>query len=188
MSDPAGDTRVAGDPGLVAETERLRIRRLAAPDAPFILALLNDPDFLRYIGDRGVRTVDDAAAYIEDGPVASYRAHGVGLCLVLERATGSPAGICGVLRRPTLEDPDLGFAFLPDYRGRGYALEAAGAVMRHAAGLGIERLAAIVSPGNEASARLLAKLGFRFEGLVRLTPEAHELELYGADLTGSAAR
>jgi len=179
----------AWDAALVAETERLRIRRLAASDAAFILALLNDPDFLRHIGDRDVRTIGDAEAYIENGPVASYRAHGVGLYLVVERATGAPAGICGVLRRPTLEDPDLGFAFLPAFRGRGYALEAAGAVMRHAAAeRGIDRLVAIVSPGNDASTRLLAKLGFRFEGMVRLAEDAKELELYGADLTGSAGR
>ncbi len=183
MSDPAEDAT------LIAETERLRIRRLAAADAPFILTLLNDPDFLRFIGDRGVRTLDDAARYIENGPVASYREHGVGLCLVVERATGAPAGIAGVLRRPALDDADLGFAFLPDFRGRGYALEAAEAVMRHAASdHGIERLVAIVSPGNESSTRLLAKLGFRFEGLVRLSEDAKELELYGADLTGWPAR
>ena len=98
-------------------------------DAPFILGLLNDPDFLRYIGDRGVRTLDDAAAYITNGPLASYARHGFGLYLVSLGDTGVPIGISGVLRRDTLPDPDIGFAFLPGFRRQGYALEAARAVL-----------------------------------------------------------
>lgn len=166
--------------GVVRETPRLRIRRMTADDASFILELLNDSDFLRYIGDRGVRTLDDAAAYIANGPVASYERHGFGLYLVSLAGTGVPIGIAGILRRDSLDHPDIGFAFLPAHRGQGYALEAARAVMDHAErDLGLDRVVAIVSPDNSASRRLLEVLGFRSEGLVRLAADAHEVELFG---------
>jgi len=169
---------------VVAETERLRLRRLAADDAPFILELLNDPDFLRNIGDRGVRTETDARGYILDGPVASYERHGFGLYLV-ELPGSGPIGISGLVRREALPGPDIGFAFLPAWRGQGYALEAARAVRRHAAeDCGLERLLAIVSPGNTASRRLLERIGFRFEGMTRLADDAAEVELLVCDLDG----
>jgi len=169
---------------VVAETERLRLRRLTADDAPFILELLNDPDFLRNIGDRGVRTEADARGYILDGPVASYERHGFGLYLVELPGTG-PIGISGLVRREALPGPDIGFAFLPAWRRRGYALEAAQAVSRHAAeDCGLDRLLAIVSPGNAASRRLLEKIGFRFEGMTRLADDAAEVELLICDLDG----
>ncbi|HEX7242705.1 MAG TPA: GNAT family N-acetyltransferase [Longimicrobiaceae bacterium] len=145
----------------VIETGRLRLRRLAEEDAPFILELVNDPDWLRFIGDRGVRDLDDARRYVVDGPVASYGRHGYGLYLVETREDAAPAGICGLVRREWLEEADLGFAFLPRFRGRGLAREAARATLEYAAGtLGLERISAIVSPGNEASLRLLRELGF----------------------------
>ena len=169
---------MSGD--IVAETARLRLSRLTAGDAPFILELLNDPDFLRFIGDRGVRSTDDAVSYIENGPAASYQRHGFGLYLVTVRDTSEPAGIAGLLRRDTLDAADIGFAFLPAFRGVGYALEAAEAVMGHAErDFGLTRVVAIVSPGNEASRRLLERLGFRFERLIRLGDETPELELFG---------
>ena len=169
---------------VIAETERLRLRRLSADDAPFILELLNDPDFLRNIGDRGVRTEADARGYILDGPVASYERHGFGLYLV-ELPGSGPIGISGLVRREALPGPDIGFAFLPAWRGRGYALEAAEAVRRHAAvECGLQRLLAIVSPGNTASRRLLEKIGFRFEGMTRLADDAAEVELLICDLDG----
>lgn len=168
--------------GVVIETSRLRLRRMTAEDAPFILELLNDPGFLRYIGDRGVRTLDDAVAYIANGPVASYERHGFGLYVVTVGAPEVPIGIAGVLRRETLDDPDIGFAFLPAWRGQGYAREAARAVLAHAArDLGLRRLVAIVSPGNDPSRRLLEALGFRLEGRIRLSEDAAEVDLFALD-------
>jgi RimJ/RimL family protein N-acetyltransferase len=161
-------------------TERLTLRPLHGGDAPFIRGLLNEPSFLRYIGDRGVRTLDDARTYIADGPVASYRANGFGLLLVTERATAAPLGICGLLRRPALDAPDLGFAFLPAHWGRGYAFEAARAVLDHSrAALGLGRIVAITSLDNAPSIRLLEKLGFTFERTLRLAAD-DEVRLFAS--------
>lgn len=153
------------------ETARLRIRDLGASDAPFIVSLLNDPAFLRFIGDRGVRTVGDALEYIEKGPVASYEQHGFGLQAVEPKDGGGAMGICGLLQREELEAPDLGFAFLPDFRGRGAAREAAEAVLQDAtARLGLRRVLAITQADNTASITLLERLGFHFE---RMLPSPH---------------
>lgn len=161
-------------------TPRLTLRRLDEADAPFILELLNDPDWLRHIGDRGVRTLDDARGYINDGPLAMHARYGFGLDAVTLRGDGTPIGLCGLLRREELEDPDLGFAFLPAHRGRGLAREAALATLAHAAqALGLRRIVAITAPGNAASIRLLESLGFRFERTLRLHDDAEELRLYG---------
>lgn len=148
----------------VLETERLSLRRLAEDDAAFILELVNDPDWLRFIGDRGVRTPDDARAYVLNGPAASYARHGFGLYLVELRDGSTPVGMCGLLKRDWLDDVDVGFAFLPRFRGMGLAHEAARATLDFATGvLGLPRIAAIVSPENAGSIRLLEKLGMRFE-------------------------
>jgi len=161
------------------DTERLRIRELTPADAPFILALLNDPDFIRNIGDRNVRTPDDARRYIEAGPMASYARHGFGLCLVQTIDGGDPIGICGVLKRDELPEPDIGFAFLPAYRSQGYAREAATAVLTHArAVLRLPRLLAFVNPDNGPSIRLLERLGFRFERMIRLNNRTVDLKLF----------
>jgi RimJ/RimL family protein N-acetyltransferase len=166
----------------VLETDRLRLRRLAREDADFIIRLLNDESFLRYIGDRGVRTVEDAERYIVDGPVDSYVQNGFGLYCVELAATGDPVGICGLVRRPALADPDIGFAFLPEYRAKGYALEAALAVLEYARNdLGLRRILAITSPDNERSERLLQKIGMRYECRVRLTDEKTPLRLFVSD-------
>ena len=146
------------------ETARLTIRRFTTDDAPFVYALYNDPDFLHYIGDRGVHSVADARAYIEAGPIASYARHGFGLYVVELKSTGEPIGVCGILKRDSLDAPDLGFAFLPDYRSRGYAGEAARSVLAFARGtLRLTRILAITSPGNAISMALLRKLGFTLE-------------------------
>jgi RimJ/RimL family protein N-acetyltransferase len=151
------------------ETARLRLRRLAPDDADFILALLNDPAFLRYIGDKGVRDLDQAREYIRNGPMASYLRHGFGLYLVALR-DGTPIGMCGLLKRETLDGVDLGFAFLPDFRAQGYAHESAEAVLAHEqAAWGLTRVLAITSPDNLASIGLLEKLGFCFERMAQLT-------------------
>lgn len=164
------------------ETARLTLTRLGDPDAEFIRGLLNEPSFLRFIGDRGVRTTDDARRYIQDGPVASYARYGFGLLRVGLKADDTPIGICGVLRRDTLPEPDLGFSLLPAYWSNGYAHEAAGAVMQHARGtLGLGRILAVTSLDNESSIRLLAKLGFHFERLIRLGDDATDLRLFASE-------
>lgn len=152
------------EPAVAFETERLVLRCQRADDAPFVLRLMNDPDWLRYIGDRGVRTLADARAYIRDGAEASYARHGYGLYLAETREGRVPVGLCGLLRRDFLAEPDLGYALAAEHRGRGYAREAAAATVEHARGaLGLARLSAIVSPDNAASIRLLEGLGFAFE-------------------------
>ena len=168
---------------VVLETERLRLRQLTSSDAPFIVALLNDPDWLRYIGDRGVRTEEQAVAYIENGPQRSYAAHGFGLYLVERKAGGEAIGLCGLIQRDFLTDIDLGFAFLPNFRGAGYAFEAAAGVLRDAgARLTLTRVVAITALDNEPSARLLQKLGFHFEGLIAYPGEDEPVRLFGCTL------
>ena len=159
------------------DTERLELHPFTEADADFVLRLLNEPSFLRYIGDRGVHDLDSARRYIADGPVAGYARHGHGLLRVVRRADGASLGMCGVLRRDSLPAPDLGFSFFPDYWSQGYAQESARAVMDHARqSLDIGRILAITTQDNEASMRLLGKLGFRFDRMV--TMGAEELRLF----------
>ena len=153
----------------VLETRRLVLDELTTDDAEFILELVNEEPFLRNIGDKGVRNQADACQYILTGPVASYERHGHGLYRVALKKAGVPIGICGVLKRDGLEDPDVGFAFLERHWANGYAFESATAVLEHARKtLGLGRILAITSPDNEASVGLLAKLGFVFERTTRL--------------------
>lgn len=160
-------------------TPRSRLRPLALTDDAFILQLLNEPGWLRFIGDKGVRSLEDARRYIETGPRAMYARHGFGLLLVERLDDGVPMGLCGLIKRDTLPDVDIGFAFRPAFGGQGYALEAATAVMAHAREvLGLRRVVAITTPDNAASARLLEKLGMRLEGLVRMPPKNEELRLF----------
>jgi RimJ/RimL family protein N-acetyltransferase len=165
----------------VVETARLSLRRLVTDDAPFMLRLLNEPSFIQNIGDRGVRTIDDARRYLLDGPIASYEVNGFGLYLVELAATGTPIGICGLLKRPQLADVDIGFSLVPEFWSQGYAFEAASAVMAFArASLGLQRVVAITSLHNDPSARLLSRLGFVFERNIHLAPGGEELKLFGA--------
>ncbi len=164
---------------IVCETPRLRLRQLTQDDAAFILELLNEPDFIRNIGDRNVRTLEDARRYIRTGPVSGYERAGFGLYRVELKDTATPIGVCGLLKRDYLPDVDVGFALREDFRGRGYAFESASAVMRHAReALGIERIVAITSPDNHASIRLLSRLGLRFERMIRAPDEDREIRLY----------
>ena len=166
----------------VLETERLNLRRLTGDDAAFILELLNDPSFIKNIADRGVRSVAAARRYILDGFVASYEKHGFGLYLVELKESGAPAGICGLVKRDTLADVDIGFAFLPRYRSKGYALESALAVKAYALDvLGLKRLVAITNPDNEGSIRVLEKIGLKYERMFRLSDDAPEIRLYALD-------
>ena len=171
---------------LSLETSRLNLRWLTLDDAAFILALVNDPDWIRFIGDKSVTNLDAARSYLETGPMAMYRRHGFGLNRVALRADYAAIGICGLLQRETLAEPDLGFAFLPEFRRRGYALEAAQAILEHASKvMGLSRVVAILSPQNIASAGLLEKLGFNFERNYQAEPNASILDQYVIDLKNS---
>ena len=163
----------------VLETERLSLRKLTVDDAEFILALLNEPSFLRYIGDKKVRNLDDARQYILNGPVASYERHGFGLNCVELQESYTPIGMCGLLKREELPDPDIGFALLPDYWNKGFAFEAAEAVLKDARNL--PRILAITSLDNEASINLLQRLGFGFERVVQLSPNGEQLRLFSLE-------
>ncbi|NMH64268.1 GNAT family N-acetyltransferase [Shewanella salipaludis] len=160
------------------DTDRLVFKRLECSDADFILALLNSQGFLDNIGDRGVRTLAQASDYIAQGPMASYAEFGFGLYRVELKTSGEVIGICGLIKRPALPHVDIGYAFLPQYWGKGYAMEAARATLSHAKALGIDKLLAIVSPHNQASKTILLKLGLSFEHYLQLTPEDDEVELY----------
>lgn len=167
----------------ILETDRLILRQLTTDDAEFILELLNDPSFIRNIGDRNVRTIDDACAYILNGPVASYARNGFGLYLVLLKETNESIGMCGLIRRDVLEDVDIGYALLPKFWSKGYAVEAAQATKTYAKDVvGLKRIVAIVDPANLGSIRVLEKIGLRYEKMVRLSADDIDLKLFGIEL------
>lgn len=164
-----GTELAIGDETVVCETARLRLRRIGAADADFMLELLNDPDYIRNIGDRGVRSRSAALRYIEDGPIASYARHGFGLYLVVLKDQDARIGIAGIIQRDDFEHVEIGYAFLPRYRAQGYALEAAQAALRHGYDvLGLTRIVAISAPGNRDSIKLLRRLGLGLERMVRM--------------------
>jgi RimJ/RimL family protein N-acetyltransferase len=164
------------------ETERLILRELNLDDAQFILTLLNEPSFLRYIGDKQVRNLDDARRYILDGPIASYERHGFGLYLVALKDSQTPIGMSGLLKRDALPDADIGFAFLPDFWNKGFAFESAAAVLNYAREtLTLERVLAIVNPDNEASIKLLGKLGMTFQRDMKLSEDRDHVKLFAID-------
>jgi ribosomal-protein-alanine N-acetyltransferase len=166
----------------VLETKRLILRRFSSDDAEFILQLLNEPSFLRNIGDKGVRTISDAFKYIRTGPVASYERFGFGAYLVELKETGASIGLCGLIKREQLTDVDVGFAFLPAFWSKGYAFEAASAVVAYGREvLGIARIVAITTPDNSGSIRVLEKIGLRFERMMRLSDEEPELKLFAPE-------
>jgi RimJ/RimL family protein N-acetyltransferase len=168
---------------IVLETERLVLRQLSTDDAEFVLKLLNEPSFLQYIGDRGVRNLQDAQQYILNKLVTSYERNGFGLYLVELRESGIPIGISGLVKRDTLPDADIGFAFLPAYWSKGYAVESAAAVMNYAREtLKLDRILAITSRDNEASAKLLGKIGLRYERLITLSEDAEEVKLFTSEV------
>lgn len=169
----------------IARTRRLRLRLPSEDDAPFYLALVNDPAFIAYIGERNLRTVDDARRSLREGPIAMHARHGHAIYMV-ELHDGTPIGFSGLLKRDALAWVDIGYAFLPAWRGRGYALEAARAVREHAIALGITPLAAICHPDNAASIALLGKLGLRFAGVTSVDPNRPPVNLYLADLPVAA--
>jgi RimJ/RimL family protein N-acetyltransferase len=167
---------------IVLETDRLVLRRLTLNDAPFILGLLNEPSFLRFIGDRGVKDLQTARQYLLKGPIASYDKFGFGLFLVFLKDSGDAIGMCGLLKRDTLPDVDVGFAFLPAHWRKGYAFESASAVLGHGRkAFGLKRIVAITSPDNVASIGVLEKLGLKFEAVIRLGEDPREVKLFALD-------
>ncbi len=174
-------------PVKILETERLVVRELTPDDAPFVLEFLNTPKFIKYIADRGVRTLDDARRYIDERFLASYRVNGYGLYAVELKNDGAVVGTCGFVRRDTLPCADLGFAFLPEFEGKGYGFESASAVLSYGwETLRFDRVLAITSMDNETSGRLLGKLGFGFDGVEEIGGEC--LKIFSIQRSCSAGQ
>src|ERR1700722_4912000 len=163
----------------ILETERLMLRQMRVEDAEFIFELVNERGFFRNIGDKGGRTLDGARDYILSGPVASYAKFGFGLYVVVLKETGAAIGICGLLKRDSLEDVDVGFALLEKFRRKGFAYESAAAVMEYGRNkLGLKRIVAITSPDNEGSIRVLEKIGLQFEKMIRMPGSDENTRLF----------
>ena len=164
--------------GTILETERLRLRKITVDDAEFIHGLMNEPAYLEFIGDKGVKTVADAERFLVNVAIKSYDDNGFGHYIVERRPDGTPMGTCGYVKRDELEDPDIGFAFLPDFRKHGYALESAEAIKTFGIEvLGFTKISAITTQHNERSGKLLDKLGFKFDRLISM-PKGDELKLF----------
>lgn len=166
----------------ILETERTILREVNKYDDEFVLDLLNQPSFVRYIGDRNVRTIEQAQNYIENRFTGSYRKFGFGMWAVELKETSELIGVCGFVKRDGLPDADIGFAFLPQFERKGYAFESAAAALEYGSEvLNLQRVLAITSKDNESSGKLLGKLGFKFERLIILPPDAEELKLFSSD-------
>lgn len=169
---------------LILETERLILRQLTPDDAAFILRLLNEPSFLENIGDKGVRTIEQAVGYLMDGPMRSYEVHGHGLYLVALKASHEPVGMCGLIQREAFDDVDLGYAFLPEFWGQGYAVESGAAVLAWGRRtLGLTKVIALVTPSNTGSIKVLERLGFSFAGFTHMRPDPSDVSLYELQYT-----
>jgi RimJ/RimL family protein N-acetyltransferase len=155
----------------VLETPRLKLRKLTLDDAPFILRLVNEPSWLEFIGDKGVRDLDGARKYLREGPIGMYERHGFGLYMTEVKESGAQIGMCGLIKRDTLPDVDIGFALFPEFWGRGYAHEAAAAVLEHGRRtFDLKRIVAITSLDNESSIKVLEKIGMQFERTLEFAP------------------
>ena len=167
----------------ILETERLILREIVEGDGEFILDLLNQPSFIKYIGDRNVRTIEAAREYIESRFTESYKRFGFGMWAVELKETGAAIGICGFVKRDSLPDADIGFAFLPQFEKQGFAFESASAMMNYGRDvLGLKRVLAITTQDNESSGKLLEKLGFKFENLIKMPTDDEELKLFSANM------
>jgi len=165
------------------KTKRLALRQFTLSDADFIVDLVNQPSFIQNIRDVGVRTVLDAERYLENGPILSYERNGFGLLAVTLTYTGQPIGMCGLIKRPGLDDVDIGYAFLPAFWSKGYAIESAQAVMNYTKEvIGLKRVVAIVDPANAGSIRVLEKIGMTFEKMVKLSEDDIDLKLFSISL------
>jgi [ribosomal protein S5]-alanine N-acetyltransferase len=166
----------------IIEIERLNIRELVPSDSAFILELLNEPAFIANIGDRNVRNLPDAARYILNGPALSYESNGFGLWHVELKETKEAIGICGLIKRDSLEDIDIGFAFLERFWGKGYAFESALACLEFGRDeFEMKRIVAITIPGNSGSIKVLEKIGLKFEKMIMQPHDENELMLFGVD-------
>ncbi len=167
---------------IIIETERLIIRKFIVDDADFMLKLLNTPNWLRFIGDRNVRTLEQAEQYLINGYIRSYQDFGFGFYVVSLKETQESIGICGIVKREGLEDVDIGFAFFQKFMGKGYGYESASAVLNYALNkLKIKRIVAIVDPENVVSIALIKKIGMQFERMIRVSPKDIELMLFSID-------
>ncbi|GMR64553.1 MULTISPECIES: GNAT family N-acetyltransferase [Bacillus] len=163
---------------IVLETERLVLRWFDIKDAPFILELVNDPAWIQYIGDKRIKNLEDAKKYILNGPVDMYNKMGFGLYLVERKEDLTPLGMCGLIKRDSLEDVDIGFAFLEKFRSKGYGFESASAVIEYGVQkLGLKRIVAITTIDNIYSGKLLEKVGLQFEEI--LSDSGEDLKLFG---------
>ncbi len=163
----------------ILETERLRLRQFEISDAPFIVELVNTPGWLEFIGDRKIKTNEDAIRYLQNGPMKSYEQNGFGLSLVELKSDQTPIGMCGILKRDSLENPDIGFAFLPEFSGKGFAFEIAQATLNYAKHkLKLETICAITISSNIKSIQLLKKIGLVFVKTIRDPKDNSELQLY----------
>lgn len=167
----------------VLESSRLSLRRLQLADAEFIFGLVNQPSWLRFIGDKNVRNLDDARNYLRTGPLDMYQRFGFGMFMVERKEDGVAVGTCGLLKRDILPEPDIGYAFLPEYWGQGYAFEAASAVLEYGHySHELTRILAIVSPGNERSIRVLERCGMKFERMFPMS-EKDEVKLFAREFS-----
>ena len=165
---------------VIAETERLILRRMTLDDAPFMLETLNEPSFIRFVADRGVRTLDDAADYIRTKIMPSYEQFGFGFYVVELKESGTPIGVCGIVKRETMDDVDIGYSMLDRFAGHGYAFEAAAAVMEHGRTVhNLKRIVGMTAPDNHRSIRLLERLGLRYERMVQLPNFEGPSKLFG---------
>jgi RimJ/RimL family protein N-acetyltransferase len=172
----------------ITHTGRLRLRTAHLDDAAFYHALVNDPAFIEHIGDRGIRTLEEARQALLAGPIAMQEERGHSLYVVELKEDGSLIGMCGLIKRDTLDGVDIGYAYLPPWRGQGYAFEAAQAVLAHAPALGLTRVLAITSPDNVASNGLLRKLGMGFVRFMHLVPDDAGSNLYSIELARTVER
>ncbi|MEO6901626.1 MAG: GNAT family N-acetyltransferase [Bacteroidia bacterium] len=167
----------------IVQTERLLLRQFNVNDVDFIIQLLNSPGWIKNIGDRNIKTVEQAKNYLLNGPMQSYQLHGFGLSLVMLKETNTPIGMCGLIKRDTLPHVDIGFAFLPAYIGKGYCYEMASAILMNAKNnFKLPRIVAVTLPTNISSVNVLKKLGMQFDKKIILKGDTEELELYGIDL------
>lgn len=170
-------------PKFILKTERLNIRHLTSDDTEFILKLLNEPSYIKNIGDKKVRTIEQAQEYLQNGPIKSYRKNGFGLNCVTLKTSNTAIGICGLIKRSEFEFIDVGYAFLSEYWFRGFAKEAMSALFDYTRKNGdYKKIKAIVNPDNIASIKLLQKLNFQFQKKMIFGHEKAVIKLYNVDL------
>ena len=170
----------------ILDTERLRLREFTINDSKFIIELVNSPGWLEFIGDRNIKTEEQAKTYLENGPIKSYKENGFGLSMVETKSDKTPIGMCGIIKRGNLENPDIGFAFLPEFTGKGFAFEIANATMMFAKDfLKLPVILAITVPENIKSIKLLEKLGLKFSKTIKLQNGGEEVMLFSNQRTSS---